>query len=237
MFDDIPPPFGDITRCWSSLTDEGRVQEGIRLLGPCCLDRHGHHESRPLVDDGRCYARLVSLASSGDQMALGWLATTHRAVLLIRGHALYEHDPSEWGAVCLEGLHRAFVSVDLEAGRWLRRRMGQYLCRHVSRTVSRHMARRQCEVSTPPSAMRRAASIQVEPWADPQTELGVALDAALAGLDEATRDAFLALANREPLAGVADRHDLSCEAVRQRVTRARRLLQPELACFVRAVDQ
>ena len=56
----------------------------------------------------------------------------------------------------------------------------------------------------------------------------------LAALDEPTRESLLALANHEPLVGVAARHGLSYDAVRQRVTRARKRLQPELAVYHRA---
>lgn len=69
---------------------------------------------------------------------------------------------------------------------------------------------------------------------NPHPDLTLDLDRALHTLDEPTRDSLLALANREPLAAVAERHGLSYDAVRQRVTRARKRLQPELATYRRA---
>ncbi len=46
--------------------------------------------------------------------------------------------------------------------------------------------------------------------------------------------ALYALAYHEPLADIADRHGLSPAAVRQRVTRARKRLQPDLTAYRRA---
>ena len=51
-------------------------------------------------------------AIDGDPIALGWITTTHRPLLISHGRALLERDASEWGAVCLEQLQRKIVYVN-----------------------------------------------------------------------------------------------------------------------------
>ncbi len=59
----------------------------------------------------------------GDSVALGWLATTRRPLLIVHGRALFEDDPAEWGSVCLELLHRTLAKADLSEVKRLRRRV------------------------------------------------------------------------------------------------------------------
>jgi DNA-directed RNA polymerase specialized sigma24 family protein len=70
---------------------------------------------------------------------------------------------------------------------------------------------------------------------DEHTELSAALADMLGRLDDPTRDGLRALAEREPLEAVAAEHGLTHAALRQRVTRARHRLQPQLAPFMRTV--
>lgn len=235
MYDPTPPPFGDLTRRWTQLTDSQRDQHVRRLLGVCCAEGHPAHVDRPGLDEGRCYRGLVPAAVAGDEVAIAWLATSHRPLLVARGHALLAHDPSEWGAACLEVLHTTLAKADTSEGRWLRRRVAQELTSRLSRVVSQHLARRRREYPTPPRVLHHTA----RPWYgqgwDPHPELTFAVDCALERLDAPTREALVALANQDPLAEIAARHGLSHAAVRQRVTRARKRLQPQLAGFRRTV--
>lgn len=236
MYDDIPSPFGDVTRRWTHLTDQERDGHAFRLLSRCPTADVAHFE-RPQLDDGVCYAEVVEAAAAGDLIALAWLASSHCPILLVRGRALYEDDPSEWGLVCLEALHRVLARVDVGIGRWLRRRVVQHTCRQVSRTVERHLARRDREVATDPVLLGDSGrDIEVE-FEDEDLDLAIAIDEALTDLSPATRDAFLALASDEPLSTVADWHHLPTGAIRNRVWRARSKLQPQLAGFVREVDR
>jgi len=236
MFDDIPPPFGDVTRRWTQLTDDQRSDHAFRLLGRGCVDASIGHVARPIQDDGRCYANLVTAGSAGDPIALGWLAGSHQAMLIVRGRALYEQDPTEWGAVALEALQVTIGCVDPSIGVWLRRRVMQHCCRHMARTVARHLARQRREIPTDPAALRVTKSAPDTQWADPHVDLGLVLDRVLAALDPPTRDGFLALANQQPLELVAARHGLNNNALRGRMTRARKRLRPQLAGYIRTVD-
>ena len=233
MYDSTPAPFGDVTRRWTSLEKEERQQQVARLLGFDCAGAGNAHVDRPDRDAGACYRRLVPAAASGDPIALGWLATTHRPLLITRGRALFEHDPTEWGAVCLEVLHRTLASADLSESKWLRRRVARSLTSRLSRVVAQHVNRRQreCPITTASLHARQDPAPGCD-W-DPHPDLTLDLDRVLETLDEPTRESLLALANHEPLVGVAARHGLSYDAVRQRVTRARKRLQPELAAYHR----
>ncbi len=234
MYDPTPAPFGDVTRRWTHLADAERAWHSARLLGEACTSLHRIHVDRPVLDLGACYRHLVPAAAAGDEVAIGWLATSHRPLLLARGRALLEHDPTEWGAVCLEVLHTTLAKADPSAGRWLRRWVAQQLAGQLSRIVAQHLARRRRESPAAPTAL---LGVHHPPWADawdPHPELSLALDRALDQLDAATRDALYALAYHEPLADIADRHGLSHTAVRQRVTRARKRLQPDLTVYRRA---
>jgi DNA-directed RNA polymerase specialized sigma24 family protein len=232
MYDPTPAPFGDVTRRWTALDRDERRRHAARLLGGQCAGDLLAHVDRPGIDAGACYRRLVPEAAAGDPVALGWLAATHLPLLLARGRALFEHDPTEWGAVCLEVLHRTLASADLSEATWLRRRVARTLSSRLSRIVAQHLDRRQRESPTATSHIRHGIAPGCD-W-DPHPDLTVHLERVLHALDAATRDSLLALANREPLAGIAARHGLSYAAVRQRVTRARRRLQPELAVYRRA---
>lgn len=237
MFDDIPPPFGEVTRRWTHLTDDQRAEQASRLLGAACVGSNLGHVDRPARDAGRCYARLIVAGKAGDPVAFGWLASSHQPILIVRGQALYDHDPTEWGAVALEALHITVGRVDPSIGVWLRRRVVQHSCRHVTRTTARHLARRRREIPTAPTILRRTWRASDEPWSDPHDDLSIALDRMLGGLDAPTREGFLALANHQPLELVAARHHLNHDALRGRMTRARKRLQPRLAAYVRAVDR
>jgi hypothetical protein len=236
VYDSTPPPFGDITRRWTHLTDLQRDEHARRLVGVGgCEGDRCRHVDRVVVDDGVCYHRLVPAAAAGDEVAVGWLATTHRPLLIARGRALFEHDPSEWGAVCLELLHTTVATANLAEVRWLRRRVAQQLASRLSKHVARHLDRRRRESPTAPGVLWAAHGRErVQVW-ETHLDVSLVLDRALEQLDTPTRDAFVALANHEPLAEIADRHGLSHAAVRQRVSRARRRLQPELAPYRRAV--
>ena len=236
MFDPTPSPFGDITRRFTHLTCHDRAGHTDRLLGAVCHEPCSDHVDQPGLDGGVCYRQLVVAVRAGDPVALGWLATTHRPLLLARGAALFEHDPSEWGAVCLEGLHVTVARIDLSIGRWVRRRVAHHLSRHVSRAAARHLQHRRREQPTAPELLHQARAASTGARFDPDLELSIVLDGLLAGLDPATRDGFLALANEQPIEAVADRHHLSQAAVRQRMSRARRQLQPQLADYRRMVD-
>lgn len=234
MYDSTPAPFGDVTRRWTSLEKDERQRHAVRLLGSACVGDVLAHVDRPDRDAGACYRQLVPAAASGDPIALGWLATTHRPLLITRGRALFDHDPTEWGAVCLEVLHRTLASADLSESKWLRRRVARTLTSRLSRVVAQHVNRRQreCPITT---ANLHARQDPAPGWDwDPHPDLTLDLDRVLETLDEPTRESLLALANHEPLVGVAARHGLSYDAVRQRVTRARKRLQPELRVYHRA---
>ena len=237
MYDLTPAPFGDVTRRWTALDKPERQRQAARLVAGGCPGDVVAHVDRPGLDGGVCYQQLVPAAAAGDPIALAWLATTHRPLLIARGRALFDHDPSEWGAVCLEVLHVTLASADLSEVTWLRRRIARKLTHRLSREVARHLERRSREYLTDdPSLHARKASAPGVDW-DPHPDLTLHLDRALHALDAPARQSLLALANQEPLAQIAERHGLSYAAVRQRVTRARKRLQPELAVYRRAVGQ
>lgn len=234
MYDTTPAPYGDVTRRWTALDADARQRHIVRLLSCDCPGDVTTHIDRPGLDAGACYRQLVPAAAAGDPVALGWLATTHRPLLIARGRALLEHDPTEWGAACLEALHRTVASADLSETRWLRRRVARRLTNRLSRVVAQHLNRRQreCPVATANLHGRQDAA---PGWGwDPHPDLTLELDRVLDSLDAPTRDSLIALANRDPLVQVAERHGLSYAAVRQRVSRARKRLQPELAVYHRA---
>lgn len=234
MYDSTPAPFGDVTRRWTSLDADQGQAHAARLLGQDCGSDGIIHVDRPGQDAGACYHRLVPAAAAGDPIALAWLATTHRPLLVARGRPLLDHDPTEWGAVCLEVLHRTLADADLSERTWLRRRVARRLINRLSRIVAQHLNRRARESPTDAVSLN-AHQGAVPGWDfDPHPDLTLHLDQALGTLDVPTRESLVALANREPLAEVAARHGLSYAAVRQRVTRARHRLQPEFAVYRRA---
>lgn len=233
MYDSTPAPLGDVTRRWTSLDPDHREWHVGRLVGHRCAGDSVGHVDRPELDAGACYHRLVPAAAAGDPVAVGWLATTHRPLLVARGRALLEHDPSEWGAVCLEVLHRTLASADLSEAKWLRRRIARTLTSRLGKVVAQHLARRRRECPIDVVSLRvRHDAAPGRVW-DPHADLRLDLDRALHTLDAVTRESLLALANHEPLAEIAERHGLSHAAVRQRVSRARKRLQPELAVYQR----
>ena len=233
MYDSTPAPFGDFTRRWTALDSTQRQWHAGRLLGRCTGD-HITHVDRPDLDAGVCYRQLVPAGAAGDPIALGWLATTHRPLLIARARPLFEHDPSEWGAVCLDVLHRTLATADLSETRWLRRRVARKLTSRLSAVVAQHLQRRRRECPIAPGSLHTHRDAAPGWNWDPHPDLPLELGRALEALDPPTRDSLLALANHEPLAGIAAQHGLSYAAVRQRVSRARRRLQPELAAFHRA---
>ena len=235
MHDTTPSPLGEITRRWTQLTDGQRDRHVARLVPADCADGGPAHIDRPSLDGGRCYQQLVPAAVAGDPIALGWLATSHRPLLIARARPLFEHDPSEWGAVCLEVLHTTLVKADLSEPRWLRRRIANRLTAGLAKAVRRHLDRRRHERATVPARLCTAQPpVEPDPAWDPHLlDLSVDLDRALARFDEPTRDGLFALADHQPLTTIADRHGLTHDAVRQRVTRARKCLQPELAAYHR----
>ena len=234
MYDSTPAPFGDVTRRWTALDTRERQKHAARLLRCECPGDVPVHVDRPGLDAGACYRELVPAAAAGDPIALGWLATTHRPLLVARGRALLDHDPTEWGAVCLELLHRTVARADLSEARWLRRRVARTLTSRLSRVVAQDLDRRQRECPVA-SASLHGRQDAARGWErDPHPDLTLKLDRVLDSLDAPTRDSLIALANRDPLVQVAERHGLSYAAVRQRVSRARKRLQPELADYHRA---
>lgn len=232
MLDDTPPPFEELTNHWIGLSDDDRVRHGARLVGDGCPDHHLAHVDTPGLDEGACYERLVRRAVAGDPVALGWLAETHRPMLIARGRAILERDPSEWGSICEEVLLATIARADYASGQWLRRRISDHMALQVSRIVRRYLKRRAAERPTAPDVLQRTPLVH-DATVDPHPDLTIAVYRSLQALDGVTRDALQALVNHEPLAEVADRHHLSHAAVRQRACRARRRLQPELAGFVR----
>ncbi|MEX0953031.1 MAG: hypothetical protein WDZ26_04300 [Nitriliruptoraceae bacterium] len=233
MLDSTPAPFGDVTRCWTHLGDGERDRHVDRLLGDTCTGDLAAHVDAPSLDGGACYLRLVSAALAGDPVGIGWLAACHRPLLLARGRALFEHDATEWGAVCLEVLYRTLAKADLSEACWLRRRVARQLTHRVGRLVAQHLHRRDHERPfTPDELHPRQDAVAGHAW-DDQSNLRDDLDRALAQVDGVAREALFALADQEPLYDVASRHGMSYPAVRQRVSRARKTLRPELASYRR----
>lgn len=235
MLDATPPPLGDATRRWTQLSDADRDRHVARLLGHGCRGPDPRHVDRPSLDGGLCYQWLLLAAAAGDPIALGWLVTSHRPLLVARARPLLESDPTEWGAVCLEVLHTVITRADVSEPRWLRRRVVRRVTRALAANVARHLERRKHERLIPASRLPTIPADSVpDPVVDPHLlDLSVELDRVLARFDAATRDGLVALAEHEPLTRVAERHGLSHAAIRQRVTRARRQLAPELAGYRR----
>jgi hypothetical protein len=236
MFDSTPAPFGEVTRRFTHLGESDRDRHITRLLGNSCTGELAAHVEAPRLDGGACYRRLVSAALAGDPVGLGWLATSHRPLLVTRGRVLLEHDATEWGAVCLEVLYQTLAKADLSDACWLRRRVARQLTHRVGKVVAGHLHRRHHERPVGPAWLHaRQDAADGRGW-DDHSNLGDDLHQALAELDAVTRDALLAIANHEPLYHVANRHRVSYAAVRQRVSRARRALRPELAAYRRVAD-
>jgi hypothetical protein len=229
MHDATPAPYGNLTRRWTLLAEADRNAHASRLVG---TDHLAAGIDQPDEHTAGNYRRLLVAAVDGDEVALGWLATSHRPLLLARGRSLYAEDPSEWGAVALELLHTTLKRANLDEGRWLRRSVAVKLAAGMARQVADHATRRQVEQLTDPTRLHPLAhTYDVEPDLD----LSAAISTAMARLDAPTRDGLRALADQQPLQTVAERHELSHAALRQRISRARHRLQPQLAPFLRTV--
>lgn len=219
-------PFGDVAGRWSRLPAADRDAHARRLVGVALS------EARIEDPDASChqqYAALVAAALAGDQVAFGWLADSHRPLLLARGRVLFDRDPTEWSAASLEVLLASLRYVHAGGpGVWLRRQVAQQICHRLGRLVRRELARLRIERSCDPFQLPR-----FEPDAEPEPhpQLTDALERALGQLDQATSAGLQAVAMQLPLGAVAEAHHLSLGALRQRLTRARRQLRPQLAAF------
>jgi DNA-directed RNA polymerase specialized sigma24 family protein len=162
------------------------------------------------------------------------VATTHRPLLLLRGRALFEHDPTEWGGVSLEVLYKTLVGANMRVGTWLRRRVSGRLARDVYRATRRHLAQQKHEPATDPSLVIREGNTRNGQEWIPHLEASADLELALSRMPAATRDGLLVAVTGECLADVARAHGLSYAALRQRVSRARRELRDQLARYHRA---
>ena len=236
MIDLTPSPYGDVTRRWTHLATAQRLQHATRLLGPEADDVALVGCESALATTA--YAQLVDAARDGDQIAFAWLATVHRPLMLQRGRVIFEDDPAEWGALCLELLARRLRLAALESGPWLRRHIAMRLVDELSRRTHQHLRRRRTERATDPVVLPTIRNTwsdpRRDPGHDPHPELSDALAEALTDLDPATVDALRASADGAPLYEVAARHDIDAAVLRQRLWRARRRLQPDLAAFQRS---
>jgi DNA-directed RNA polymerase specialized sigma24 family protein len=234
MLDDTPAPFGDVTRRWARLDDDERDRHVARLVGGGCSSDQIRHVEIPGVDDGACYLAVVVAALGGDPVALGWIATTHRPLLISHGRAILERDPSEWGAVCFEQLHRALVRADLTDATWLRRRIARQLIHRLGGIVANYLGRCRREEPVEPALLRAHQAVEQVHGDEVDDRLAAELARLLSAMDIPDRDGLYALAEHVPLYEIAERHNLSYGALRQRVTRARRHLRTELAPYRRA---
>ena len=230
--DVTPAPYGTLTRRWTHLDAADQDREARRLVG---VPRMQARIERPDASTGQHYVQLVEAGRANDEVALAWLATTHRPLLLDRGRALFAIDPQEWGSAAVEILHRAVCEANLDEGRWLRSAISQRLHRLMVREVRAQLRQRAREQLTDPTALRmlNTAGPAVDP--DPHLDLAAAIDATCGQLDGATRAGLQALLEDRSLASVAAAHDLSAAAMRQRVRRVRDRLRPELDVYHRVV--
>lgn len=230
MVDVTADPYGDVAGRWSRLSVAERDRHAYRLVGA------GLTQARIEDPDASChqqYAALVGAALAGDQIAFGWLAESHRPLLLARGRLLFDRDPTEWSSVSLEVLLASLRYAHAGGpGVWLRRQVAQQIGHRLGRIVRRELARYRLERSCDPFHLP-SFEPAVEP--EPHPQLTDALQRALGQLDEATSAGLRAVAMQLPLAAVADAHQLSPAALRQRLTRARRQLRPQLAAFAPTV--
>jgi hypothetical protein len=226
---DVRPadPYGEVCRRWTGLSREQRDLQSVRLLGVPVAEARIHV---PEPGCHRHYACLVEGALAGDEVAFAWLADSHRPLLLSRGRVLFEKDPGEWGAASVEILYRSLsVSSGTTAGPWLRRQVNQQLCHGMAPLVRRELVRRKAEQATDPVRLVRLEDGgQV---GDPHPELTATLATVMARLHPSVRDGFQASAARAPISEVACEHQVSVTALRQRMSRARLWLRPELAAF------
>lgn len=227
MADPTPAPYGDLTRRWTLLPAAVQQAHACRLFDTAWDPDAGR------LTPGQ-YEGLVHAALADDAVALGWLATTHRPMLLVAGRVLLEDDPAEWGAVCLELLQANLARARLQSGRWLRRNIAVRLKSDVAREARRHLERRRMERATDPvGELVRLAPAHPGPELDRDGALADDLARVMRRLDRPTFEALHAIADGGSMVAVARRFDLTPAAMRQRVNRARAELRPELACYQR----
>jgi hypothetical protein len=147
--DRLPAPYGAVTARFALLDPAERDRQSLRLLGV------GYRQARIGCDH---YRQLAAATADGNEVALGWLATSHRALLLARGRILFNHhDPVEWGATALELLYRTLARANSAAGVWLRRQVVVHLSTRMLRAVDAHMTRVRVKQLTDPQALRDSA--------------------------------------------------------------------------------
>lgn len=223
-------PFGVVCHRWVGLSPAARDEAALRLVG---VPVDEAHIDAPGPDDHVHYAALVAHALAGDEVAFAWLATSHRPLLIARGRALLDRDPSEWGAVCVEVLLRALVTARrTTAGPWLRRRVSQQITHGLRREMCRALARWQAEQLVEPQRLVRHE--RPTPAGDPHPELSAALEESLAALEPVVRAGLEAVANSGRVTAVACTHQVSSAALRQKMSRARLQLRPQLAGYLRS---
>jgi len=227
-----PAPYGTLTRRWTHLSPAAKDREAHRLVG---VARVQARIEQPDATTGQHYVQLVAAGKANDEVALAWLATTHRPLLLDRGRALFAIDPQEWGSAALELLHRTIHDADLDDGRWLRSTITQRLHRLMVREVRSCLRLLAREEVTDPTSLRMSQRAVQPIDSDPHLDLTAAITTAFGRIDAATWDGLQALLEERSLASVAAAHHISASTMRQRVHRVRDRLRPELAAYHRAV--
>ena len=224
-------PYDEVTRRWTQLSRDCQDHHARRLLGvPLAEVRI----SSPETYQQEHYLGLVGAALDGDAVAFGWLAESHRAVLMARGRTLLLHDAETWAEVALEILHQGLRRAATAAGPWSRRRVALHLCSRMARAVRSHGRCAATELVTDPHELPAYCRAGEDPRSSMHPELVEAIDAALRRLAPATADGLRAVARLQPLTPVARAYQIDEAALRKRLTRARHQLRPQLAGFVRA---
>jgi len=233
MTDAIPAPFGDVTRRWCLLPQQDQDRHSRRLLG-VALDEVSIE--RPVdVEQQRQYRTLLDAALEGDAIAFSWLADSHAPLLIARGRPLYHADPDEWGDTALEVLFQGLQRGSAAEEPWARRRVALHLCSRMSRAVQRYLDRTRHAQLVDPVQLSWRSDAHTPVDSDPHLDLTIAVDEALAELEPSVRAGICAVTAFEPLSEVAAAHDISETLLRQRISRARRQLRPQLAAFSRSV--
>lgn len=235
MLDATPRPFGDLTRRWTQLDPTAQQAHAARLLAGGCDTPGSSHVDDPGLDRGACYRRLVVAARSGDDVAWGWVADTHRPTLLRHGRWAMQDDPGEWGVLAFDVLVRVVTLTDPDSRdeQWLRRHVAGRLAREMSLVRQRLRRRREFEVAFEPATLARL-DLQA-PEQQPDLAFADVVVAAMADLDAPTRHALLEVADGGTIRDVASLHGLPYKTLHQRVQRARLQLRPKLADHARAV--
>ena len=232
MTDAIPAPFGDVTRRWCLLPQQDQDRHSRRLLG-VALDEVSIE--RPVdVEQQRQYRALLDAALDGDAIAFAWLAHSHAPLLIARGRPLYHADPDEWGDTALEVLYQGLRRGSAAEGPWARRRVALHLCSRMSRAVKRYLDRTSHAQLVDPIQLTWQSGVHSPIDGDPHPDLTIAVDEALAELEPSVRAGLRAVSTLEPLGEVAAEHAISEALLRQRISRARRQLRPQLAAFSRS---